>query len=237
MAYCVHCGVKLGAGEKRCPLCQTPVCDPMEPERSAAPAPKAYPVRTPEQELKRSKRFLLMLAAVMLLVPAGLCLVIDLLATGGVTWSGYASGALVMLFLSAVPPLAVPKYQVYFAIGAPFLCLNGYLFLVERLSASGPWFFPIALPSLALGAGLVTLITVLWRRGWLNKLTLIAVVFASCAVECLAVEWLHARAKGLTDGLIWSPFVLAPCLFISLSLFFINGNRSVREEVRRRVHF
>ena len=75
MAYCVHCGVKLGAGEKRCPLCQTPVYDPTEPEKPAAPKP--YPVRTPEQELKRSKRFLLTLSALMLLAPAGLCFVID----------------------------------------------------------------------------------------------------------------------------------------------------------------
>ncbi len=235
MAYCVHCGVKLGDGEKRCPLCQTPVYDPAEPERHAAP--KSYPVRTPEQELKRSKRFLLMLAALMLLAPAGLCLVIDLLVTGGVTWSGYASGALIMLFLSVSIPLAVPRYHTYFAIGASFLCLNGYLFLVERLSSSGRWFFPIALPSIALGAAIITLITVLWRRGWLNKLTLLAVSFAGCALECLAIEWLHAAANQMAGEFVWSPFVLAPCLFISLSLFFINGNRSVREEVRRRVHF
>ncbi len=235
MAYCVHCGVKLGPGEKRCPLCQTPVYDPAEPEKPAAP--KAYPVRTPEQELKRSKRFLLMLAALMLLAPAGLCLVIDLLVTGGVTWSGYASGALIMLFLSVAVPLAMPRYHTYSAIGTSFLCLNGYLFLVERLSNSGDWFFPIALPSLALAALIITLITVLWRRGWLNKLTLLAFSFAGCALECLIIELLHARAKGMPGELAWSPFVLAPCLFISLSLFFINGNRSVREEVRRRVHF
>ena len=50
MSYCVHCGVKLGEGEKRCPLCKTAVYDPAEP----APAfqPRAYPVRTPEQEIK-----------------------------------------------------------------------------------------------------------------------------------------------------------------------------------------
>ena len=235
MAYCVHCGVKLADSEKRCPLCQTPVYDPAEPQRPAAPKP--YPVRTPEQELKRSKRFLLILAALMLLAPAALCLVIDLLITGGVTWSSYASGALVMLFLSVAVPLIVPKYQAYFAIGVPFLCLNGYLFLVERLSNSGRWFFPIALPALALGALIITLITALWRRGWLNKLTLLALSFSGVALECLVIEWLLARAKGMTGGFVWSPFVLAPCLFISLSLFFINGNRFVREEVRRRVHF
>ncbi len=235
MAYCVHCGVKLADSEKRCPLCQTPVYDPAEPQRSAAPKP--YPVRTPEQELKRSKRFLLTLASLMLLAPAGLCLVIDLLISGGVSWSGYASGALIMLFLSVAVPLAVPKYQIYFAIGTSFLCLNGYLFLVERLSGSERWFFPIALPALALGALIITLITALLRLGWLNKLTFIAAAFAGCALECLAIEWLHSAAAQKAGEFVWSPFVLAPCIFISLSLFFINGNRSVREEVRRRVHF
>ncbi len=235
MAYCVHCGVKLADSEKKCPLCRTPVYDPAEPERPDAPKP--YPVRTPEQELRRSKRFLLMLTVLMLLVPAALCLVIDLLVSGGVTWSGYASGALMMLFVSAAVPLAVTRYQVYFAIAASFLSLNGYLFLVERLSGSDRWFFPIALPALALGAGIVTLIAMLWRRGWLNVLTLIAAAFAGAALECLAIEWLIAAASGISGAFVWSPFVLAPCLFISFSLFFINGNRSVREEVRRRVHF
>ncbi len=235
MAYCVHCGVKLEDSEKRCPLCQTPVYDPAQPQRPAAPKP--YPVRMPEQELKRSKRFLLTLASLMLLAPAGLCLIIDLLVTGSVTWSGYASGALVMLFLPAAVALCVPRYQIYFGIGTAFLALNVYLFLVERLSGSGPWFFPIVLPSLALGTGIVTLMTVLWRLGWLNKLTLVAAAFAGCALESLLIEWLHAMAIQKTGGFVWSPFVTAPCLFIALSLVFINSNRSVREEVRRRVHF
>ncbi len=235
MAYCVHCGVKLGEGEKRCPLCQTPVYDPAEPH--PAPAPKPYPVRTPEQELKRSKRFLLTLSALMLLAPAVLCQIIDLLISGGISWSGYASGALLMLFVSVTVPLLAPRHQAYVAIGTAFLCLNGYLFLVERLSGSSHWFFPIALPALALGAVLVTIITVLFRLDRLNRLTLVAAVFAAAAVECVAVEWLHGMANQWNGSFRWSPFVLAPCLFISFALFFINGNRAVREEVRRRVHF
>ena len=184
MAYCVHCGVKLGAGEKRCPLCQTPVYDPAEPERPAAASPKAYPVRTPEQALKRSKRFLLTLAALMLLAPAGLCLVIDLLATGGITWSSYASGALLMLFLSAAPPLAVPRYQVYFAIGAPFLSLNGYLLVrghrienaeearLIQISADAVMIEPLLVaPAVFVGLLLIILIVVALtsRRGMRNE--------------------------------------------------------------------
>ena len=70
MAYCVHCGVKLHEGEKRCPLCGTVSIDPNE--QPVSDARRTYPVRTPEQDLKRGKQFFLVLEAVLLLVPAGL---------------------------------------------------------------------------------------------------------------------------------------------------------------------
>ncbi len=158
-------------------------------------------------------------------------------AGGGLKWSLYASGALVLLLISVEAPLAAQRHQVYWAVGTSFVCLNLYLFLVEKLSSSSPWFFPISLPALTLGALLLTVIITLYRRAWLNKLTLLAASFAAVAAECFAVEWLHSAAYGKESLFTWSPFVLAPCLFISLALFFINGNRAVREEVRRRVHF
>ena len=235
MAYCVHCGVRLGEGESRCPLCGAEMVDPLAPAEIGLP--RAYPVRTPEQELKRSKRYLLTVAALMLLVPALLCLIIDLLLGGGLTWSAYAATALGLLFIAVAVPLAVTRLRAYWSLAAPFVCLSAYLFLVELFSQSGPWFFPIVFPALALGAALVLALILLYRHGKLNKLTLVASGLSAVAVECLAVEWLRSRALGRDTLFIWSPYVLAPCLFIALWLFFINGNRAVREEVRRRVHF
>lgn len=235
MAYCVHCGVKLGESEKRCPLCMTPVFDPAEPRNPSVP--RAYPVRTPEQELKRNKRFLLILAAVMLAAPALLCLMIDLMITGKMTWSGYASGALMMLFISAAAPLLASKWQGFWTGIAAFLSLNGYLFLVERLSDSGGWFLPIALPALILCAVMLLGIAFLYRGHYLNRLTLLAACFIAAALESVGVEWLLSLAAGKEIWFVWSPFVMAPCLFIAVALFFINYNRAVREEVRRRVHF
>ncbi len=235
MAYCVHCGVKLGDGEKRCPLCQTPVYDPAEPQRPAAP--RAYPVRMPEQEIRKSKRFLLTLASLMLLAPAGRCLVIDWLVNSAFTWSVYAAGALILIFITVAVPVLVTRFRAYISVAAAFACLNGYLFLAERRSQSGSWFFPIVLPSLTLAALLILGIILLYRSGRLNVLTTVASSFAASALECVAVEWFINLSRGAGQGFIWSPFVLAPCLFLSFSLFFINGNRAVREEVRRRVHF
>ena len=235
MSYCVHCGVKLGETEKRCPLCGTVVLDPSEPEKPAAP--RAYPVRTPEQELKKSKRFLLLLSALMLLLPAALCLAIDYLLGDGLSWSVYASGALILLFVSVAVPLLVTQYRAYFSVGTAFACLNLYLFLVEGQSASQGWFLPIALPALTAAAGLIFVVILLYREGVLNRLTLPAAALISAALECLLIEWLCVLRRGGPMDFVWSPFVMAPCVFIALALFFINGNGAVREEVRRRAHF
>ena len=236
LAYCVHCGVKLGEGEKRCPLCGTEALDPACPV-GPSDAPRAYPVRTPEQELKRNKRFLLSLAALLLLLPAVLCLVIDLLTDGAVTWSLYAAGALVLLFISTAAPLLLPRHKVNLSILVSFLCLTAYLFMAEQVSESSGWFFPIVLPALAVMTAMLYALVTLYRRDYLNKLTLLAASLAALAVECLLVEWLTSSALGTFRAFAWSPYVVAPCIFVSLLLFFINGNRQIREEVRRRVHF
>ena len=235
MAYCVHCGVKLGDGEKKCPLCNTQVFDPSAPAPSSSA--RLYPVRTPDQELKRSKHFFLALMAVMLLCPAALCLVLDLLLGNGLTWSKYAASALILLFVSCSVTLLVPRYRIYCSIGTVFICLSGYLWIVQALSKSDAWFFPIVLPSLALAALLTAAMAALYRGQKLNKLTLLAASLAAAAAECVFVELLCSLYYGYSPLFSWSPFVLAPCLFISFAFFFINGNRAIREEVRRRVHF
>ena len=235
MSYCVHCGVKLGEGERRCPLCGTAALDPDEQQDPAAP--RAYPVRTPEQELKRNKWFLLTCAALLLLLPALLCLVIDWATGGGVKWSVYAAGALILLFISTAVPLTVNRHKVSLSITVSFLCLNAYLFMAEKLSKSEGWFFPIVLPALALTTAAVSLLIWLYRQDIFNKLSLLAASLAAVAFLCLLIEWLCIRAHGLGLVLVWSPYVVAPCVFVSLALFFINANRPIREELRRRVHF
>ena len=116
MAYCVHCGVKLHEGERRCPLCGTVSIDPNE--QAASDAQRTYPVRTPEQELRRGRRFFLMLETMLLLVPAGLCCLIDLLTGGGIYWSVYTLATLVSLFLVSAVPVLLHQYRTYSTIWA-----------------------------------------------------------------------------------------------------------------------
>lgn len=236
MAYCVHCGVKLHEGEPCCPLCGIVSVDPLE-EKKEQTGKRTYPVRTPEQELRRGKRFFLGLESVLLLLPAVLCLLIDALTGGGINWSIYILATLVSLFLVAVVPVVAPRYRTYSTLLVGFVVLSGYLLFIEMFSGTSGWCMPIVVPSLGLATGMMAVILALWRGERLNKVTLTGAIFAAVAVECFAVEWLLTRAVLGQMTFIWSPYAMAPCLFISLLLFFINGNRSIREEVRRRLHF
>ena len=107
MSYCVHCGVELAPSEARCPLCQTPVVDPAAPYDPTLP--REFPIRSREQRLEINPLTTLSLAAVLLAVPALICLLIDLLANGRLIWSLYPIGAFGMIFLGIIPPVALRK--------------------------------------------------------------------------------------------------------------------------------
>ena len=235
MAYCVHCGVKLHDAEKKCPLCGTVIVDPQQPDRAAE---KPYPTHTPEQVLKRNRRYLLSLAALLTLLPAAVCALTDLIASPGtLTWSVYPAAALVLLFVAFAVPVLSRKYRTYKSLLVDFLTISAYLFMVERLSGSGDWFFPVALPCFALFVALTAILLILYRADKLNKLTFVAAALIAVAVQCGLTEWIICLSEGVAMRFAWSPYIVAPCLFLGFVFFLINGNRLIREEFRRRVHF
>ena len=235
MAYCVHCGVKLQEGAQKCPLCGTPVFDP-----AASPVhtpPRNYPTRTPEQRLTYSKVYLMRLFSLLLLLPGALCLLIDFLRTGGISWSVYPAVALGLIWVSAFFPLLLRHRSLLVDFVLDTVVLSVYLWLVEKLSRSGVWFFPNDLPALLFMSAQIILIWFLFTHGRLNKLTTLAASLIAVGLECMFIEALCALRFLGTVAFSWAYYVLAPCLFIGLLLFFINGNRSIREEFRRRTHF
>ena len=234
MAYCVHCGVKLGDAESCCPLCGTPVVDPNDKNRVLKE--KAFPPHTPEQRITISRRFLISLYTVTMLIPAVLCLVINLLLNGQVTWSAYPAGALTLLYIAALVFTLAVKYKRRSSIAAAFVLLSVYIWMCERLSASPGWFFPVALPLLAFFFASMLLLTTLYANDKLGKLTFAAAFILSAGLLCLLAETLISLHAG-EFSLNWSLFVAAPCVFISAIFFYINSYRPLREELRRRMHF
>lgn len=233
MAYCVHCGVKLGEAEARCPLCGTPVCDPSEPRNEAAPKP--FPVRTLAQTLELNRRYSITLLSLLLFVPAGVCLLIDIIG-GGITWSIYPAGVLVLIWIAMAVPLLMPKHRLYSTILITGATLAAYLYLVELVSETSGWFFPIVLPSLAAFLGLLCLMIWLIRSKHLRILRLVGVGMIGVSLLCFLIELLCVT-QGVAARISWSPYVMIPCFFLALVLYVISRNGPLSSELKRRFHF
>ena len=100
--YCVKCGVELADSEKKCPLCGTPVFHPDIPRNlSEPPFPPDKRIR-PEDVNRSGVLFVLTIAA---LLPALLCLLCDWRINGTLVWSGYAAGAIALLYVVILLPM------------------------------------------------------------------------------------------------------------------------------------
>ena len=231
MAYCVHCGVKLHDAEPKCALCGAELADPLKPHDPSIPKP--FPVRTPEQALRISRKYAMTLLSVLLLLPAAGCLLLDFLA-GGISWSIYPAGVLALSWIVVAVPLLLPRYRVYSTILITGGALAGYLLMTERLSGASDWFLPIVFPALALFIVMICVCVALVRKYRARTLLVIVAALVEVGVLCLAVELL---CVGFGVALRWSPFALAPCFFMALLLFVISRNRALSEELKRRLHF
>ncbi len=233
MAYCVHCGVKLGETERACPLCGTEAIDPAAPAKPSAPKP--FPVRTPEQTLRLNHRYAVSLLTFLLLVPAAICLLIDMIG-GGVSWSIYPAGVLALIWIVFTVPLLMRRHRLYSTILITGAALAGYLFMCERLSPSAGWFFPIVLPALTLFVAMICLEVALIRKWKVRVLVVVAVGFVLAGLLAFAVELLCTLYVA-GSAIHWSPFVMLPCFFIALLIFIIYRNEALYRELRRRLHF
>lgn len=233
MAYCVHCGVKLGEGERACPLCGTEAKDPTTPFDESAP--KRFPVRTSEQTLKVSRRYAISLLSLLLLVPAGICLLIDLIG-GGITWSLYPAGVLVLTWIAVSMPLLIRRHRLYSTILITGVTLAGYLYLVEQVTGTQGWFLPVVLPALALAIAMMCLTVWVVRGKRLRLLRLMGLLLMEVGLLCLAIEGL-CMLQGSAQAFTWSPFVIIPCFFIALVLYVISRSAALSTELKRRFHF
>lgn len=100
--YCIKCGVELADSEKVCPLCGTRVFHPDLPSgQGETPYPPDHRPRAEEV----SRAGVLFVLTVLFLLPTVVSVLCDWRLDGGIVWSGYVVGGLLLLYVTAVLPL------------------------------------------------------------------------------------------------------------------------------------
>lgn len=231
MSYCVNCGVELDGDAATCPLCQTPVVNPVCPVDTTLPP--NFPVERREVEPVNRKELALLLSA-MLGCAGGCCLLLNLVLWRGMHWSILVAGACAMLWVWTVGPLLLRKVPSIFLVGLDLLAVAGYLWLIA-LSVDGlGWLGRLALP---IWWGCSVVVLFLWyilpRRSILSRCMLVL------GGGVVLILWLEFCIDLFLGGYqpMWSIVVAAVGLTLVLPLLVIRYRPDLRREVRRRFHF
>ena len=228
--YCVKCGAELADSEKKCPLCGTTVFHPELP-RTLADPPFPPDRRIRPEDVNRSG--VLFVLTVLALLPAVICLLCDWRINGGIVWSGYASGAIGLLYVLTILPLWFRHPNPVIFVPVDFIAIGLYLLYVD-LATGGHWFLSFALPVTA-AAGLiltaaVTLLKYL-RKGYLFIFG--GTIILSGAYTVL-VEFLLNLNFHVHDEFIWSFYPFSVSFILGVMLIVIGICRPLRESLHKK---
>ena len=232
MSYCVQCGVELARDLARCPLCQTEVLNPNQPPVCE---PENEQPDNIEQAISRlDKGYARQLSVILMLIPMVVVLIIDVL-DGGLTWSPFVIGALVMAWCFFVVPVVFRAKKPYLYITLDVLALCGYLALIAFMVDGFSWYLNIVLPLLVL-IGAITLLAILViRRVKVVKLYRGAAFFILLALFVLGLEIIVDLAvRGRVD-LGWSVYSGIPLVVIALTAIALEQNKGLKEAIRKRL--
>lgn len=229
--YCARCGVELQKGVARCPLCSLPVWHPdLQEEKEPAP----YPRYTEPETVSHSA--VLFLLSFLFLLPALICLQVDLKLDGAVTWSGYVCLGLLTLYVWVCLPLWFRRRNpaVFFPIS---VAVSLGLALYISLKTGGRWFLPFAFPVGGAFLLLTETMIVLLRYAVGEKRHRVLFILGGGVIGlgglCLLIEFLLHVSFSL-PMLWWSLYPLTVLLLVGLMLIIVGLCPPLRRSLHKK---
>ena len=227
--YCVKCGVELADSEKKCPLCGTPVFHPDIPRNlSDPPFPPDRRIR-PEDVNRSGILFVLTVAA---LLPALLCLLCDWRINGTLVWSGYAAGAIGLLYIVILLPMWFRHPNPVIFVPVDFVAVGLYLLYIN-FATGGHWFLSFAFPvtgAIGLLVSAAVALTYYLRGGYLYICGGMLILGGGLAV---LIEFLINLTFQIHETLFWSFYPMVAGVVLGLMLIVIAICKPLRESLRR----
>ena len=228
--YCVNCGVELADSEKKCPLCGTPVFHPDIPrQRTEPPFPPDRRIR-PDAVNRSGILFVLTVVA---LLPAIIVLLCDWRINGAIVWSGYAAGAIGMLYVMIILPLWFRHPNPVIFVPVDFAAIGLYLLYIN-FSTGGHWFLSFAFPVTGAIGLLVTAVVVLTRYLHAGCLYIYGGGLILGGGLAVLIEFLINLTFQIHETFFWSFYPLAAGVILGLMLIVIAVCKPLRESLQRR---
>ena len=226
--YCINCGIELSKGQAVCPICQTRGVHPDFP-----PDPELYPYPAkPFPSEAYNRKGLMFVFTVIAILIMGMPLLLELLLSHHIVWSGYVAGGVFLGYIFFLLPLWFRNPNPVIFVPCDFAATALYLLYID-LKTGGGWFLSFAFPvTLMLGA-IVTTLTVLFhylRRGrlYIAGGGLIALGVFSVLLELFI--WITFNPPHF---LFWSLFPLIALGVLGMMLIIIAIVKPFKESLRK----
>ncbi len=227
--YCVKCGVKLADSEKNCPLCNTEV---YHPDIIRTEAEGLYPKNKYPAPYKNAHLPQIIVTAVSLLAVLTV-LLCDLQFSGGVTWSGYVMGALMLTYICIVLPSWFKDPNPVIFTPCAFAAIGLYLMYIN-IAMQGDWFLSFALPITGGICLIVTAVVTLLRYVRRGRLYIFGGAILALGAFMLLVEFLMSITFEGVKFIGWSFYPLMALALLGGLLIFLAIYRPARETMERK---
>ncbi len=227
--YCANCGVKLADSETRCPLCGTKAYHPDLPRTPGEPGYPQNKYPNPESNRLGFPIF----ATGAFLVPILTVLACDLRFTGGVSWSGFVLGALLLLYITCILPLWFKSPNPVIFVPCGFAAAGLYLLYINW-AVGGNWFLSFAFPLTGCFGGIVTAVVALLRYVRRGKLYIYGGAFMAFGCSMLLMEFLLGITFPALQFMGWSIYPMATFVLLGGFLIFLAICRPAREVMERK---
>ncbi len=227
--YCIKCGVEMADGEKQCPLCKTKV---YHPEYRAIEKEETYPSgKYPERE--NAGKFWAILFTVAFLFSGFVVIFCDYQFNKTITWAGFVTGALTVIYVSAILPFWFGKRNPVIFVPASFFTVGVYLSYINYVT-DGQWFLKFALPvtaGLALSVSALVALAKYLRKG---KLFIFGGFFLCMGAYMLLIELMMTYTFASIRFVAWSIYPLVSFGLLGAFLIFLGICRPAREIMERK---
>lgn len=228
--YCIKCGVHLADSERECPLCGTRVFHPDFPTPDGE---KLYPSNRYPEARSRSLLGQIVFTALFLL-PMLIVPVIDMMMGGGIVWSGYVVGALVVAYVMIVLPTWFRAPNPVIFVPCAFVTIGAYLLYIN-FAVGGNWFLSFAFPITGAVGLIVTAVVTLCKYVPRGAYFIFGGALIAFGGLMLLMEFLMSITFGLPWFAGWSLYPLIPLVILGGLLIYIGANKPAQELLQRKL--
>ncbi len=225
--YCIKCGAKLAEGQLICPICNTRVYHPDFDISERSTYPKGD---FKSEEL--NYRGLMFVITMLFLIPLFLPVVLNIGWSGGITWSGYVFGGVLLLYVSLVLPFWFkhPNPVIFVPVSLATATLYiGYI----SYKTGGDWYFTFAMPIAAALTLIISAVVSVLRYVRHGRLYTFGGFFIALGAWTLLLEHLMRISFGYNAQFYWSLSSFGVCFLIGALLIIIAIVKPFKESLRR----